>query len=119
MKKIVNVLSKAKGKVIAAATTAQLALNTMAANAIEDVKITTDSTADPFSKMGRMIGLLLTVVRYVGVAMAIYGVVEFVQGITVEGQMEKKTKGIIWVFAGMLMILAKWILGPSVLGVVG
>ncbi len=118
MKKFVTTMSKARNKVIGAVTAFNLGLMSASVNAIDKVTVQSPSaTSNPFDKMGNMIGLLLTVTRYVGIALMIWGVYEFVMGITAEGQAEKKTKGIIWVFAGLLMALAKWILGPNVLGV--
>lgn len=72
------------------------------------VKINTGST-DAGDLMGRIIGILLTITRYVGVALVIYGVYEVVMSF-MQNQPEAKTKGIIMALAGVAMIALKSIL---------
>lgn len=93
MKKFVTTMSKARNKVIGAVTAFNLGLMSASVNAIDKVTVQSpSSTSNPFDKMGNMIGLLLTVTRYVGIALMIWGVYEFVMGITAEGQAEKRPK---------------------------
>lgn len=72
------------------------------------VQINTGST-DAGDLMGRIIGILLTITRYVGVALVIYGVYEVVMSF-MQNQPEAKTKGIIMALAGVAMIALKSIL---------
>ena len=67
-----------------------------------------DMSAD--SAMGAVIGIILTIMRYVGVAMTIYGVYEIVMSIQ-NNQPEAKTKGIIMALSGMVMISMKSVIG--------
>lgn len=115
--------SKAKSiarKAYITATGIMLLTSNMIAQAsgIESVTINQGSTADPFAAMGKVIGLIVTIFRYVGVGVAIYGAYDLFMGITQEGQMEKKTKGIIFLFVGAALFSIKWILGPNVLNVI-
>lgn len=115
--------SKAKSvaqKAYITATGIMLLTSNMIAQAsgIESVTINQGSTADPFAAMGKVIGLIATIFRYVGVGVAIYGAYDLFMGITQEGQMEKKTKGIIFLFVGVALFYIKWILGPNVLNVI-
>lgn len=72
--------------------------------------------ADAGDMMGRIIGVLLTITRFVGVALIVYGVYEVVMSF-MQNQPEAKTKGIIMALAGAVMTALKSIL--VALGVVG
>ncbi len=72
-------------------------------------------TADAGDLMGRIIGILLTITRYVGVALVIYGVYEVVMSF-MQNQPEAKTKGIVMALAGVAMIALKSIL--SAVGII-
>ena len=74
----------------------------------EDVTIT-GSGADAGQMMGKIIGILLTITRFVGVALVVYGVYEIVMSF-MQNQPEAKTKGIIMALAGVVMIALKSIL---------
>lgn len=114
MNNIKNALSKAKSKVICGGLIAANTLMTsMGAHAtgIQDVTIKMDETSDPFQGMENIIGLILAIFRYVGIAVIVYGVYELVMGITQDGQMEKKTKGIIFIGAGFILAALKTVLG--------
>lgn len=65
--------------------------------------------ADAGDLMGKIIGILLTITRYVGVALVIYGVYEVVMSF-MQNQPEAKTKGIVMALAGVAMIALKSIL---------
>jgi len=81
----------------------------------EEVTVS-DSDVDADSMMGKIIGLLLSITRYVGVALVIYGVYEIVMSF-MQNQPEAKTKGIIMALAGAIMIALKSVLqGLGVLG---
>ncbi len=75
-----------------------------------------DSTANADTMMGKIIGILLTISQYVGVALVIYGVYEVIMSF-MQNQPEAKTKGIIMALAGAVMIGLKSILqGMGVIG---
>lgn len=59
--------------------------------------------------MGKVIGVLLTVTRFVGVALIVYGLYEVVQSF-MQNQPEAKTKGIIMALAGIACTALKSIL---------
>lgn len=71
--------------------------------------------ADAGDLMGKIIGILLTITRYVGVALVIYGVYEVVMSF-MQNQPEAKTKGIVMALAGVAMIALKSIL--SAVGII-
>lgn len=83
-----------------------------------DFDAVTVSSSDPdaSSMMGRVIGILLTITRYVGVALVIYGVYEVIMSF-MQNQPEAKTKGIIMALAGVVMIALKSVL--TTMGVLG
>ena len=71
--------------------------------------VTIDEGADAATAMGAVIGVVLTIMRYVGVAMLVYGVYEIVMSIQ-NNQPEAKTKGIIMALSGVVMIAIKSLL---------
>lgn len=73
------------------------------------------NNVDVFSAMGKIIGMLLTITRYVGIALLIYGVYEVVMSFT-QDEASRKTKGIVMAMAGLIMIAMKTVL--STLGVI-
>lgn len=81
----------------------------------DSVTVTGDG-ANAQDMMGKIIGILLTITRFVGVALVIYGVYEIVMSF-MQNQPEAKTKGIVMALAGVVMIGLKSIL--QAVGVVG
>lgn len=57
---------------------------------------------DPSGMMGKILGILLTITRYVGIALVVYGVYEIVMSF-MQNQPEAKTKGIVMALAGVVM----------------
>ncbi len=92
--------------------------NPMVSNASGDFdSVTINTTTQSAGQMmGNIIGIILTVMRYVGVAMVVYGVYEIVMSIQ-NNQPEAKTKGIIMALSGVIMIAIKSVL--SGLGLLG
>ena len=82
-----------------------------------DGVIINKNTGSVDSMMGKVIGILLTITRYAGVALCVYGVYEIVMSF-MQSQPEAKTKGIIMALSGVAMISMKSILGSSGLGVI-
>ena len=68
--------------------------------------VTVNDNATMDAVMGNVIGFLLTMTRWVGVALLIYGVYEIVMSF-MQNQPEAKTKGIIMAFAGVVLIALK------------
>ncbi len=68
-----------------------------------------DSNPNASQMMGKVIGILLTITRYVGVALVIYGVYEVIMSF-MQNQPEAKTKGIVMALAGVVMIALKSLL---------
>lgn len=76
----------------------------------------TGNDASASSIMGKVIGILLKISQYVGVALIVYGVYEVVMSF-MQNQPEAKTKGIVMALAGAVMTALKSIL--SGMGVIG
>lgn len=75
----------------------------------ESVSINTQGVTDANALMGKIIGILLTITRFVGVALIVYGVYEIVMSFQ-QQQPEAKTKGIIMALSGVAMVALKSIL---------
>lgn len=86
-----------------------VSMNMTCAFAFGDSVTITASGANAGDLMGKIIGILLTITRYVGVALVIYGVYEVVMSF-MQNQPEAKTKGIVMALAGVAMIALKSIL---------
>lgn len=100
-------------KISAAISTTAFAASMMAMPAYasgfnESVTVTTNNV-DASNMMGKIIGILLTITRFVGVALVVYGVYEIVMSF-MQNQPEAKTKGIVMALAGVVMIALKSIL---------
>lgn len=75
----------------------------------EEVTINAGAETDANQLMGKIIGILLTITRFVGVALIVYGVYEIVMSFQ-QQQPEAKTKGIIMALSGVAMVALKSIL---------
>ena len=75
----------------------------------EAVNINPNSTTSANGMMGKVIGILLGISKYVGIALMVYGVYEVVMSF-MQNQPEAKTKGIIMALSGGVMITLKSIL---------
>lgn len=106
-----------KASVAMGITGAMMAMTSTAALASFNESVTVTSTnLDASKMMGKILGILLTITRFVGVALIIYGVYEVVMSF-MQNQPEAKTKGIIMALAGVVMTALKSILKS--LGVIG
>ena len=107
------------GKKFAIATSAMsaMALATASTALADDWDTVTvaDGSANAKEMMGKIIGILLTISRFVGVALVVYGVYEIVMSF-MQNQPEAKTKGIVMALAGIVMTTLKSVL--SALGVI-
>ena len=84
--------------------------------AFGSVTLNPDSTPGANAMMGKIIGVLLGISKYVGIALVVYGVYEVVMSF-MQNQPEAKTKGIVMALAGAVMITLKSIL--TGMGLVG
>lgn len=97
------------GASVCSAMAAMTATTALAGTFGEDVSITATADTDAAGLMGKIIGILLTITRFVGVALIVYGVYEIVMSF-MQNQPEAKTKGIIMALAGVVMVGLKSIL---------
>lgn len=92
----------------------------MTANAgvagFDNVTVTTPTNVSANNLMGNIIGILLTITRFVGLALLIYGVYEIVMSF-MQNQPEAKTKGIVMALAGVVMIALKSVLTGLGIGI--
>ncbi len=103
MAKIKNYVTR--GLFVASLATMMIGSASASSITVDDSGLGT--TAD--SLMGKIIGILLSITRYVGVALLIYGVYEVFMSF-MQNQPEAKTKGIIMALCGVCMISLKSIL---------
>jgi len=112
-KKKTNFLDKLRAFMFGAMTVASMAsitATTVFAFQFDDAQINNNNqNADAGDLMNKIIGILLTITRYVGVALVIYGVYEIVMSF-MQNQPEAKTKGIVMALSGVIMIALKSIL---------
>lgn len=112
MKKFIK---RNKAKAIAACTAIATMTGTMTASALAlgltEEKVTVNSAANtnPDTLMGNIFGILLAMMRYVGIGLVLYGVFEIVQSF-MNNQPEAKSKGIIMALSGVVAIGLKSIL---------
>lgn len=107
--KIKNALVKASAFAAAASTVASAAMVNVFAFGTEGDVTVEGSDANASTMMGRIIGILLTITRYAGVALVVYGVYEIIMSF-MQSQPEAKTKGIIMALSGVVMVTMKSIL---------
>ena len=111
-----NIFKRAWGYVLSAVAAAQLTAMTALASNWDSVTISASGDEDPATLMGNIVGVLLTIVRFAGVGLVVYGVFEIVQSF-MQNQPEAKTKGVIMALSGIVMIALKSVL--SSLGIIG
>lgn len=112
VKKMRNLLT---GVTALSAVTSMVATQAFANDFAQQVSIATGD-ANGTQMMEKIVGILLTVTRYVGVALVIYGVYEVVMSF-MQNQPEAKTKGIVMALAGVVMVGLKSLLGQNGVGV--
>ena len=113
-KKKTNFLDKLRAFMFGAMTVASMASITATTAfaggfQFDDARIADNQNTNAGDLMGKIIGILLTITRYVGVALVIYGVYEIVMSF-MQNQPEAKTKGIIMALSGVIMIALKSVL---------
>ena len=110
-RKVSNKLAAARRAIMTAAmaVTAAFSCSTVALADGFGVTVQETELGEANQLMGKIIGILLTITRFVGVALVVYGVYEIVMSF-MQNQPEAKTKGIIMALAGVVMIALKSIL---------
>lgn len=116
MKKIKGLTKAVKAAGAALAMTAAEAMPVLATGFGDESVTVNTSSVNAGSLMGKIIGILLTITFYVGIALLIYGIYEIVMSF-MQNQPEAKTKGIIMALSGAVMMGLKPIL--TSLGVIG
>lgn len=86
------------------------------ASDFESVTVTASGTESATDLMGKVIGIMLTITRFAGIGLVVFGVYEIVMSF-MQQQPEAKTKGIIMALAGIVMIALKSIL--QAIGIIG
>lgn len=115
MEQVINKKNKVKG-ILARATAFGMAASSVAtmtaAQVFADDFGSVNVSGDDVSAntvMGKVIGMLLTITRFAGVALAVYGVYEIIMSFT-QNQAEAKTKGVIMTLSGVIMVALKSVL---------
>ncbi len=96
--------------------TAQMTALRVQASGFDKVNIGSGDV-DAISMMGNIIGIALTITRFVGIGVLVYGMYEFAMSF-IQQQPEAKTKGIIFMLVGALLIAAKSIIKVIAPGVI-
>ncbi len=111
MNKIIDTIkmNALKARVMIPAAAATVMAHPMMASAFDSVTVNQQVSADPFSMLGKIIGIILTFVMFVGIALVVYGIIDIAMSFT-QDQPEKKLQGIKLAFAGAIMIGLKVVL---------
>lgn len=118
LKNLKNKITKTKIAVMSAVVSTMISANSLALAAGFDDSVTVKSGTgvDASVMMGKIIGILLTITRFVGLALVIYGIYEIVTSF-MQNQPEAKIKGIVMALSGVVMIALKSVLiGMGVIG---
>lgn len=116
MEQVINKKNKVKGIIARAAAFGMAASSVATMTAAQvfagddfgSVTVTGDGVSAN-TVMGKVIGMLLTITRFAGVALTVYGVYEIVMSFT-QNQPEAKTKGVIMTLSGVIMVALKSVL---------
>ncbi len=76
---------------------------------IDSVTINTNSISDPVTGMNKIFGVILTVMRFVGIGLTVWGIYAIVMSIT-QDRPEEKVKGISMALSGIVLIALKSVL---------
>ena len=111
MKKFQNLKARIKAGLVTVATNVALIGSKVSANGFDEVSIQTNAAEiDPISGFNKAVGVIVTLMRQVGIVLAIWGLYEIAMGLTQEGQSQKKTQGFLWLMAGIILISIKFFL---------
>lgn len=115
MKNAKNILAKASAFAAAASAVATMSAGQVLAGGFGTDDVTITGGGNAAQMMGKVIGILLTITRFVGVALVVYGIYEVVMSF-MQDNPQQKTKGIVMALSGIVMTALKSILGT--LGVI-
>ena len=106
--KVKGILARAAAFGMAASSVATMTAAQVFADDFGSVNVSGDDVSAN-TVMGKVIGMLLTITRFAGVALAVYGVYEIIMSFT-QNQAEAKTKGVIMTLSGVIMVALKSVL---------
>lgn len=106
--KVKGILARAAAFGMAASSVATMTAAQVFADDFGSVTVSGDDVSAN-TVMGKVIGMLLTITRFAGVALAVYGVYEIIMSFT-QNQAEAKTKGVIMTLSGVIMVALKSVL---------
>jgi hypothetical protein len=106
--KVKGILARAAAFGMAASSVATMTAAQVFADDFGSVTVSGDDVSAS-TVMGKVIGMLLTITRFAGVALAVYGVYEIIMSFT-QNQAEAKTKGVIMTLSGVIMVALKSVL---------
>ena len=106
--KVKGILTRATAFGMAASSVATMTAAQVFADDFGSVNVSGDDVSAN-TVMGKVIGMLLTITRFAGVALAVYGVYEIIMSFT-QNQAEAKTKGVIMTLSGVIMVALKSVL---------
>lgn len=106
--KVKGILARAAAFGMAASSVATMTAAQVFADDFGSVTVSGDNVSAN-TVMGKVIGMLLTITRFAGVALAVYGVYEIIMSFT-QNQAEAKTKGVIMTLSGVTMVALKSVL---------
>ena len=106
--KVKGMLARVSALGMAASAVASMTATQVFADDFGSVEVAGDGVSAN-TVMGKVIGMLLTITRFVGVALVVYGVYEIVMSF-MQNQPEAKTKGIVMTLSGVIMVALKSVL---------
>lgn len=106
--KVKGILARVSAFGMAASAVASMTATQVFADDFGSVTVAGDGVSAN-TVMGKVIGMLLTITRFVGVALVVYGVYEIVMSF-MQNQPEAKTKGIVMTLSGVIMVALKSVL---------
>lgn len=106
--KVKGILARAAAFGMAASSVATMTAAQVFADDFGSVTVSGDNVSAN-TVMGKVIGMLLTITRFAGVALAVYGIYEIIMSFT-QNQAEAKTKGVIMTLSGVIMVALKSVL---------
>lgn len=109
MKNAKNILTKVSAFAAAASSVAAMSAGQVLAGGFGDDDVTVTGGGNAAEMMGKVIGILLTITRFVGVALVVYGIYEVVMSF-MQDNPQQKTKGIVMALSGIVMTALKSIL---------
>lgn len=106
--KVKGILARAAAFGMAASSVATMTAAQVFADDFGSVTVSGDNVSAN-TVMGKVIGMLLTITRFAGVALTVYGIYEIIMSFT-QNQAEAKTKGVIMTLSGVIMVALKSVL---------